>query len=162
MIRQAILIAVALAYSAAMLAAGRRLPRPASIAAYTTAVAVLIAVPLFPEQTVQRVDHVLRLTGAGRLLVHGAFMTALTGLFLTVVLATHRWGWRPRLAVGGAGVLMGLFIICWLAVQTLHLPDMTAVFYGHAASPPTPVLWMNPIVSGTIFAEGASGARDIR
>ena len=70
-------------------------------------------------------------------------MTALTSLFLTVVLATHRWGWRPRLAVGGAGVLMGLFVVCWLAVQALHLPDMTAVFYGHGASPPTPVLWMN-------------------
>jgi hypothetical protein len=57
MMHQAMLIAVALAYSAAMLAAGRRLPRPASIAAYTTAVAVLFSVPLFPEQTVQRVDQ---------------------------------------------------------------------------------------------------------
>ena len=34
MIHQALLIAVALAYSAAMLAVGRRLSRPASIAAY--------------------------------------------------------------------------------------------------------------------------------
>jgi hypothetical protein len=66
------------------------------------------------------------------------------------VLATQRWGWRPRLAVGGASVLMGLFVICWLAVQTLHLPDMTAVFYGHAASPPTPVLWMNLARGGGI------------
>ena len=90
MIHQALLIAVALAYSAAMLAVGRRLSRPASIAAYTTAVAVLFSVPLFPEQTVQRVDHVLHLAGAGRLLVHGAFMIAITGLFLTVVLATHQ------------------------------------------------------------------------
>ena len=65
MIRQAILIAVALAYSAAMLAAGRRLPRPASIAASTTAVAVLFSVPLFPEQTVQRVDAILHIAGAG-------------------------------------------------------------------------------------------------
>jgi hypothetical protein len=150
MIHQALLIAVALAYSAAMLAVGRRLSRPASIAAYTTAVAVLFSVPLFPEQTVQRVDHVLHLAGAGRLLVHGAFMTAITGLFLTIVLATHRWGWRPRLAVGGAGVLLGLFVVCWLAVQRLHLPDMTAVFYGHEASPPTPVLWMNLARGGGI------------
>jgi hypothetical protein len=157
MMRQALLIAVALAYSAAMLAAGRRLSRPASIAAYITAVAVLFSVPLFPEETVQRVDHVLRLAGAGRLLVHGAFMTAITGLFLTVVLATHRWGWRSRLAVGGAGVLLGLFVGCWLAVQTLHLPDMTAVFYGHAASPPTPVLWMNLARGGGIVYIAAWG-----
>jgi hypothetical protein len=157
MIRQAFLIAVALAYSAAMVAAGRRLSRPASIAAYTTAVTVLVAVPLFPEQTVQRVDRVLRLAGAGRLLVHGAFMTALTSLFLTIVLATHRWGWRPRLAVGGAGVLMGLFVVCWRAVQTLHLPDMTAVFYGHRASPPTPVLWMNLVRGGGIVYIAAWG-----
>ena len=61
MIRQALLIAVALAYSAAMFAVGRRVSRPASITAYTTAVAVLVAVPLFPEETVQRVDQVLRM-----------------------------------------------------------------------------------------------------
>ena len=70
MIHQALLIAVALAYSAAMLAVGRRLSRPASIAAYTTAVAVLFSVPLFPEQTVQRVDHVLHL-GHGELIPLG-------------------------------------------------------------------------------------------
>jgi hypothetical protein len=157
MIRQAGLIAVALAYSAAMFAVGRRVSRPASITAYTTAVAVLFAVPLFPEETVQRVDQVLRLAGAGRLLVHGAFMTALTSLFLTIVLATHRWGWRPRLAVGGAGVLMGLFVVCWLTVQALHVPDMTAVFYGHAASPPTPVLWMNLVRGGGIVYIAAWG-----
>ena len=157
MIRQAVLIAVALAYSAAMFAVGRRVSRPASITAYTTAVAVLFAVPLFPEETVQRVDQVLHLAGAGRLLVHGAFMTALTSLFLTIVLATHRWGWRPRLAVGGAGVLMGLFVVCWLAVQALHVPDMTAVFYGHAASPPTPVLWMNLVRGGGIVYIAAWG-----
>src|SRR5439155_19489374 len=55
-----------------------------------------------------------------------------------------------RLAVGGAGVLMGLFVVCWCAVQSLHLPDMTAVFYGHGASPPTPVLWMNLVRGGGI------------
>src|SRR5882672_11062542 len=150
MSRQLLLLAVALAYSAAMVVAARRVSRPASTAAYTTAVAVLIAVPLFPEQTVQRVDRVRHLAGAGRLLVHGAFMTAVTGLFLTVVLATKRWGWRSRLAVGGAGVLMGLFVVCWLAVRALDLPDMTAVFYGHAAYPPTPVLWMNLTRGGGI------------
>lgn len=150
MIAQGLLIAVALAYSAAMVSAGRRLPCPASLAAYSTALAVLVAVPLFPEQTVQRVDRVLLVAGAGRLLVHVAFMTALSSLMLTVVLATHRWAWRHWLAVGGAGVLMGLFVVCWLAVQSLHLPDMAAVFYGHGAHPPTPVLWMNVVRGGGI------------
>jgi hypothetical protein len=157
MIRHSLLIAVTLVYSVAMVTAGRRLSRPASLTAYITAVAVLVAVPLFPEETVQRVDRVLRLAGAGRLLVHGAFMTALTSLFLTVVLATHRWGWRARLAVGGTGVLLGLFVVCWLAVQTLHLPEMTTVFYGHWAHPPTPVLWMNLVRGGGIVYIAAWG-----
>jgi len=143
MMRTLLLLAVALTYSTAMVAAGRRLSRPASLTAYSTAVAILVAVPLFPEPTVQRVDRVLRVAGAGRLLVHGAFMTALSGLFLTVVLATGRWGRRPRLAVGGAGVLLGLFVVCWLAVHALRLQDTAAVFYGHTAHPPTLVLWMN-------------------
>jgi hypothetical protein len=65
MIGHGILIAVALVYSAAMISAGRRLPRLASIAAYTPALAVLFAVPLFPEQTVQRVTVVLARTGGG-------------------------------------------------------------------------------------------------
>ena len=69
MMHQAILIAVALAYSAAMLAAGRRLPCPASIAAYTTAVAVLFSVPLFPEQTSAARRSCPAHRGAGRLLV---------------------------------------------------------------------------------------------
>jgi hypothetical protein len=157
MIRHSLLIAVALAYSAAMVTAGRRLSRPASLTAYSTAVAVLVAVPLFPEETVQRVDHVLHVAGAGRLLVHSAFMTALTGLFLTVVLATHRWGWRARLAVGGAGVLLGLFVGCWRAVQTRHLPGMPPVFYGHGSSPPPPVLWMNLVRGGGIVYIAAWG-----
>ena len=149
MIRQALLIAVALAYSAAMFAVGRRVSRPASITAYTTAVAVLVAVPLFPEETVQRVDQVLRLAGAGRLLVHGAFMTALTSLFLTVVLATHRWGWRPRLAWGrrGAdGTLCGLLAHRAGAHRAGH--DRRVLWPWGLA--PDPVLWMNLVRGGGI------------
>jgi len=52
---------------------------------------------------------------------------------------------------------MGLFVVCWLTVQALHLPDMTAVFYGHAASPPTPVLWMNLVRGGGIVYIAAWG-----
>jgi hypothetical protein len=70
-------------------------------------------------------------------------MTALTSLFVTVVLATNRWSWRPRLVVSGSAVVMGLFVVLWRQVQALDLPDMAAVFYGHHARPPTPVLWMN-------------------
>jgi hypothetical protein len=65
MIGRVILIAVALAYSTAMISVGRRLPRPTSVTAYITALASLVAVPLFPESTVHRVDRVLLVAGAG-------------------------------------------------------------------------------------------------
>ena len=152
MMRTTLLIAVALAYSGAMVFVGRRLPRPASLMAYSTALAILLAVPLFPESTVQHVDRVLGVVGAGRLLVHLAFMTALSSLFLTVVLATQPWAWRHQLMVSGVVGLMGLFVVCWRTVHTLGLPDMAAVFYGHGASPPTPVLWMNVVRgSGIVY-----------
>lgn len=94
MMGEIFLIVVALAYSAAVTAIGRRLPRPASVTAYVTAVAILIAVPLLPDPIAQQVDRIVPIVGAGRLLVHLAFMTVLSGLFLTIVLAMHRWSWR--------------------------------------------------------------------
>ena len=42
-------------------------------------------------------------------------------------------------------------------MQALRLPDMTAVFYGHGASPPTPVLWMNLVRGGGIVYIAAWG-----
>src|ERR1700694_4782729 len=98
MMREIILIVVAMVYSAAVTAIGRRLPRPASVTAYITALAILVAVPLLPDPAAQRVDRVLGVVGAGRLLVHLAFMTVSCGLFLTIVLATNRWLWRQQLA----------------------------------------------------------------
>ena len=148
MMGEILLIVVALAYSAAVTAIGRRLPRPASVTAYVTAVAILIAVPLLPDPIAQQVDRIVPIVGAGRLLVHLAFMTVLSGLFLTIVLAMHRWSWRQQVAVGGAGVLTVLFIVLWWFVQTLHLPNRTALFYGIRAGHPIPMLWMN-VVMGT-------------
>jgi len=147
-----ILLAVALAYSAAVAAVGRRLARPASVIASITALAILVAVPLLPDATAQLVDHVVPVVGAGRLLVHLAFMTVSCGLFLTIVLATHRWAWRQQLAVGAAGVLTVLFVVLWLHVQTLDLPDLTAVLYGLRAGRPPAVLWMNVVMgAGIVF-----------
>jgi hypothetical protein len=140
------LLMIAAAYSATVTAAGRRLPRPASLAAYSTALAILVAMPLLPDPTAQRVDRVVAIVGAGRLLVHLAFMTVLSGLCLTIVLATRRWSWRQRLALGGAGVFTGLFVLCWLVVQTLPLPARATVFYGLRAGHPAPVLWMNVVM----------------
>jgi hypothetical protein len=145
-----LLLAVAMAYSAAMTAIGRRLPRPASVTAYGAALAILIAVPLLPDPTAQRVDRLLSLVGAGRLLVHLAFMTVLCCVFLTVVLATHRWAWRQQVAVGGAGLLTALFVGLWLAVHRLPLPDLAPVLYGLRAGHPPPVLWMNVVMGAGI------------
>ena len=152
MIGEIILLAVAMAYSAAVAALGRRLARPASVIASITALAILVAVPLLPDATAQLVDHVVPVVGAGRLLVHLAFMTVSCGLFLTIVLATHRWAWRQQLAVGGAGVLTVLFVVLWLHVQALDLPNLTAVLYGLRAGRPPPVLWMNVVMgAGIVF-----------
>ncbi len=147
---EGILIAIAIAYSAAVAAIGRRLPRPASVAASSTAVAILIAVPLLPDPAAQLVDRVVPVVGAGRLLVHLAFMTVACGLCLTIVLGTRRWAWPQQLAVGGAGVLTALFVLLWLAVHTLPLPDLAGVFYGLRAGRPPLVLWMNVVMGAGI------------
>jgi hypothetical protein len=80
---EGILIAVAILYSSAVAAIGRRFPSPASRTAYGTALAVLVAVPLLPDPTAQLVDRVLPIVGAGRLRVHLAFMTVNCGLYLS-------------------------------------------------------------------------------
>ena len=59
MIRESLLIALALLYSAAVAAIGRRLSRPASGVAYGTALATLLMVLLLSESTRQRVDGLL-------------------------------------------------------------------------------------------------------
>lgn len=118
MMGEGILIAVAILYSSAVAAIGRRLPRPASLTAYGTALAVLVAVPLLPNPTAQLVDRVLSIAGTG----------------------------RQQLAIGGSGLLTALFVMLWLYVHTLHLPDLAAVFYGLRAGHPSPVLWMNVVM----------------
>ncbi len=157
MLGEAILITIALAYSAAVAAIGRRLPRPAAMAAYSTAVAILIGVPLLPDPVAQRVDHLVPVVGAGRLLVHLAFMTATCGLFLTIVLGTRRWAWPQQLAVGGAGVLTALFVVLWLAVHTLPRSELAVVFYGLRAGRPPLVLWMNVVMGAGIVYIGVWG-----
>ena len=86
-----ILLLVAIAYSAAVIAIGRRLQRPASVMAFLTALVILVAVPLLPDATAQRVDRLVQMVGAGRLVVHLGFMAVLCGLFVTIALATNRW-----------------------------------------------------------------------
>jgi hypothetical protein len=150
MMSEGILILVAIAYSAAVTAIGRRFPRPASITAYGTALVILIAVPLLPDPIAQRVDRVVQMVGAGRLLVHLGFMTVLCGIFLTLALATNRWTWRQQLTLGGAGVLTVLFVVLWWYVRTLPLPEMTSLFYGIRAGRPPPMLWMNVVMGAGI------------
>jgi hypothetical protein len=152
-----ILILVAIAYSIAVMAIGRRFPYPASFIAYGTALVILVAVPLLPDPIAQRVDGVVQVVGAGRLVVHLAFMTVLGGIFLAMALATNRWTWRQQLALGGAGLLTVLFVVCWWAVRMLPLPDLAAVFYGIRAGRPAPVLWMNVVMGAGIVYMGVCG-----
>jgi hypothetical protein len=160
MIRDGVLLLVALFYSAAVVAVGRRLRRAASIAAYSTALATLIAIPLLSDVTAQRVDGLLRISGVGRLLLYLAVMSQLSGFWLTVMLATNQWAARQRRALGGAGVLMGCFVGCWLRVKTLNLPDMAAVFYGIRAGRPPAVLWMNIVAGLSIVYIAVWGLRE--
>jgi hypothetical protein len=154
---EVILILVAIAYSTAVTAIGRQFPRPASRIAYGTALVTLVAVPLLPDPVAQQVDGVVHVVGAGRLVVHLAFMTVLGGIFLAMALATNRWTWRHHLALGGAGVLTVLFVVCWWYVRMLPLPDLAAIFYGIRAGRPTPVLWMNVVMGAGIVYMGVCG-----
>jgi hypothetical protein len=65
-----------------------------------------------------------------------------------LVLATHQWARRHHLALGGSGVLTAVFVLLWLYVKTLPLPDLEAVFYGLRAGRPPAVLWMNVSMGG--------------
>jgi hypothetical protein len=143
-------ITVALMYSTVVVAIGRRLPRAASLAAYSTALAALVAVPLLSDTTAQRVDDLLLRTGVGRLLLYLAVMTHLGGFFLTIMLATNQWAVRQQLALGGSGALVVCGVILWIDVKTLDLPDMAAIFYGIRAGHPPPVLWMNIVIGLSI------------
>lgn len=157
-----LLFVVAVAYSGAVTAVGRRLPRPASVTAYGTALAIFIAVPLLPDPNAQVVDRVLLVVGAGRLLVHLAFMTALSGLLVTIVLATNRWSPRHRLVVSGASALTVGFVLLWLQVRALPLADIAAVLYGLRAGRPLPVLWMNIVMGAGIVYNAVWGLREFQ
>jgi hypothetical protein len=140
---ECLLIAITLLYSLTGVLIGRRAPSPASVAAYTAAVAIWVALPLLAEANLHRVDRVVGIVGVGLLLDHVAFMVLFCGLLLTVVLMTDQWAWRHRLAIGGTGVLTAVFVLLWLYVKTLPLSDSASVFYGIRAGHPPAVLWMN-------------------
>ena len=140
---ECVLIAITLLYSLTGVLIGRRAPSPASVAAYVAAVAIWVALPLLAEANLHRVDRVVGIVGVGLLLVHVAFMVHFCGLLLTLVLMTDQRAWRHRLAIGGTGVLTAVFVLLWLYVKTLPLPDMASVFYGIRAGHPPAVLWMN-------------------
>jgi len=140
---ECLLVAITLLYSLAGVLIGRRVPYPASVAAYAATVALWVAFPLLAEANLHRVDRSLGMVGVGLLLAHVAFMVYFCGLLLTVVFMTDRWAWRHRLAIGGTGVLTAIFVLLWLYVKTLPLPDPEVVFYGIRAGHPPAVLWMN-------------------
>jgi hypothetical protein len=144
---EGILIVVAPLYSAALAAIGRRLPRPASMTAYSTALATLVAVLLLSKSMTQWVDDLVSVVGAGRLLFYVALMAHLCGLILMIILATHQWRPTHWWALGGAGVLTGWYVGLWLRVKMLDLPDMAAVFSGRRAGDSPAILWMH-IVTG--------------
>ncbi len=149
---ECILIAITILSSMTVFTIDRRVHYPASVAAYGAAVAVLVADPLLSEANLHLVDRVVRIVGAGLLLVHVAFMARFYGFFLTYVLATNQWSWRHQLAIGGSCFLTAVFVLLWLYVKTLHLPDVESVFYRIRAGRPPAVLWMNVSMgSGLVY-----------
>ena len=143
-----LLLAIAVLFSTIMVTIGRRVPAPASRAAYGTAVAIVVAHPLLAQTYARALDHAVGVVGAGLLLDHVAFMAQFCGLLLTLVLATRQWAARHRLALGGSGVLTAVFVLCWLAVKTRPLPEAETVFYGIRAGHPPAVFWMNVSMGG--------------
>ena len=140
---ECLLLAFTLLASLTVWLIGRRVAYPASVAAYGAAVAALVADPLLAAANLHRVDHVVGIVGAGLLLVHVAFMARLCGLLLLYVLATQPWSFRHHLAIGGSCVLTAVFVLLWLEVKTLPLPETASVFYHVRAGRPPAVLWMN-------------------
>lgn len=150
MMREGLLVIIALLYSAAEAALGRRLTRPASSAAYVTALATLGMVVLLSEATVRRVDDLLGVVGSGRLLFYLALMTRLSGLFLTIMLATHQWAPRHWWALGGAAALTLGYVGLWLRVQALDLATAPGVFAGPRVGSPPTVLWLHIVTGGGV------------
>ena len=140
---ECLLLAFTLLASLTVWLIGRRVAYPASVAAYSAAVAALVADPLLSVANLHRVDRVVGIVGAGLLLVHLAFMVRLGGLLLLYVLATQTWSFRHHLAIGGSCLLTAVFVLLWLIVKTLPLPDVESVFYHIRAGGPPAVLWMN-------------------
>ncbi len=140
---EGLLLFITLLYSLAGIIIGRRLPAPASLAAYGSAMAVWGAFPLLAEANLHRVDQTVGIVGFGLLLVHVAHMALFAGNFLTVVFITQPWSWRHRLAMGGSVVLTVVFGLYWLAVKGLPLAETAPVFYGVRAGHPPAVLGMN-------------------
>jgi len=89
------LLASALLFGLTMVAIGRRVPAPASGAAYGTAVAALVAYPLLAQGYAVALDRAVDIAGFGLFLDHTAFMVQMGGLLLTFVLATDQWAQAP-------------------------------------------------------------------
>lgn len=140
---ECLVLVITLLFSTTGVLIGRRLPFPACLTAYGSALAVWAAWPLLVEANLRRVDQVLGVVGCGLLLAHLAFMVLYSGMLLTVVFMTQQWSRRHRLALGGAVVLTAVFVLCWLAVKSLPLAESAAVFYGVRAGHPPAAFWMN-------------------
>lgn len=151
-----LLLVSALLFGLTMAAIGRRLPAPASGAAYGTAVAALVAYPLLAQGVAGALDRAVGVAGFGLLLDHTAFMAQMGGLLLTFVLATGQWAGRHRLTLGGSGALLAVFTLCWLAVPTPPEPEAGAVFYARRVGHPPAALWMNVSMGAGLLSIAAS------
>src|SRR5262249_58798179 len=120
-----------------------RVPAPASRAAYSTAVAVVVAHPLLAQTYAQALDRAVGVVGAGLLLDHVAFMVQFCGLLLTFVLATRQWAERHRLALGGAGVLTPLLVVYLPGVKKRPPPAAGGRVFGPPAGGPPPAVLLD-------------------
>lgn len=71
---ECLVLVITLLFSTTGVLIGRRLPFPACLTAYGSALAVWAAWPLLVEANLRRVDRVLGMVGCGLLLAHLAFM----------------------------------------------------------------------------------------
>lgn len=117
-----------------------------------------MSIPLLSEANLHLVDRGVGIVGAGLLIVHVAHMVFFCGLLLTFVFATNQWAWRHYLAIGGTGLLTAVFVLLWLYVKTLHLPETALVFYSIRVGRPPAVLWMNISMGfGLVYIAAWSG-----
>lgn len=106
-----------------------------------------IAAPLLSDNNAMRVDPIVHIIGAGRLLTHLSIMGICLCHYLIVSTITDRRPAHRQRTVTLTLAFVGLFIVLWVAVHTVQVAHPAALYYGLRGGHPA-VLWLMNVVMG--------------